>query len=266
MENDRAAPRRPVRAYARPVRRPLVWAIDVDPDEDRAWIDGEVVRATDVVWDLPVRGTVYGLLLNTVSQWTAFQPKMTRPPYEAPPSHPVLYVKPPNTLLPTGGTVALDPDVDVVAVGVTVGAVFARPVFRATPQMIDAGLLGYVIVGDLFVPHDDFFRPPFRTRARDGFTVLGPWVVDRTAYFPDVLRYRIWIDGREAATGEERWVRPPADVLASVSAFMTLAAGDVLLLGTPYTVPLARPGQSVALEVEGLGRSEFTVGRRGEER
>lgn len=266
MAKEDVARRRSIRAYARPVRQPLVWALDVEPEEGRVWIDGEALWAADVVWDLPARGTVYGLLLNTESQRAAFQPKMTAPPYGAPPAHPVLYVKPPNTLLPTGGTVALDPDVAAVAVGVTVGAVFRRPVSRVDAQTAEDGLLGYVAVADLFVPHDDFFRPPFRTRARDGFTVLGPWIVDRAAFFPDVLRYRIWIDGRKATEGEERWVRPPADAIAAVAAFMTLGPGDVLLLGTPQAAPLAQPDQAVALEVDGLGRVEFAVARRGEGR
>jgi len=37
---------------------------------------------------------------------------------------------------------------------------------------------------------------------------------------------------------------------------MTLAAGDVLLVGLPENLPLARAGDRVAVEIEGLGRLE----------
>jgi len=37
---------------------------------------------------------------------------------------------------------------------------------------------------------------------------------------------------------------------------MTLSPGDVLLTGVPENAPLARAGQRVAIEIEGVGRLE----------
>jgi 5-oxopent-3-ene-1,2,5-tricarboxylate decarboxylase/2-hydroxyhepta-2,4-diene-1,7-dioate isomerase len=37
---------------------------------------------------------------------------------------------------------------------------------------------------------------------------------------------------------------------------MTLSAGDVLLTGVPENAPLARAGQRVAIEIEGVERLE----------
>jgi 5-oxopent-3-ene-1,2,5-tricarboxylate decarboxylase / 2-hydroxyhepta-2,4-diene-1,7-dioate isomerase len=44
-----------------------------------------------------------------------------------------------------------------------------------------------------------------------------------------------------------------------VSEFMTLAPGDVLLLGVAAAAPRARAGQRVAIEIDGLGRLENTL-------
>ena len=54
-------------------------------------------------------------------------------------------------------------------------------------------------------------------------------------------------------------VRPVATLLSDVTDFMTLKAGDILMLGATEAAPLARAGQQVAIEIEGLGRLENTV-------
>jgi 2-keto-4-pentenoate hydratase/2-oxohepta-3-ene-1,7-dioic acid hydratase in catechol pathway len=42
-------------------------------------------------------------------------------------------------------------------------------------------------------------------------------------------------------------------VLAFITSFMTLLPGDVVLTGTPAGVGALEPGQSVSVEVEGVG-------------
>jgi 5-oxopent-3-ene-1,2,5-tricarboxylate decarboxylase / 2-hydroxyhepta-2,4-diene-1,7-dioate isomerase len=51
-------------------------------------------------------------------------------------------------------------------------------------------------------------------------------------------------------------IRPISQLIADISAFMTLAAGDVLLVGLPENLPLARVGDRVAVEIDGIGRLE----------
>ena len=50
-----------------------------------------------------------------------------------------------------------------------------------------------------------------------------------------------------------------ARLLADVTDFMTLAAGDVLMLGTAAGAPCVRAGHSVAIEIDGLGRLEHAL-------
>ena len=47
-----------------------------------------------------------------------------------------------------------------------------------------------------------------------------------------------------------------ARLLAEVSAFMTLAPGDVLTVGVAAGAPRARAGQRVCISINGLGRLE----------
>jgi len=48
-------------------------------------------------------------------------------------------------------------------------------------------------------------------------------------------------------------VRGVASLIADVTEFMTLQAGDVLLLGPSDPAPLVRAGQRVAVSIEGVG-------------
>jgi 2-keto-4-pentenoate hydratase/2-oxohepta-3-ene-1,7-dioic acid hydratase in catechol pathway len=46
---------------------------------------------------------------------------------------------------------------------------------------------------------------------------------------------------------------PPADLLAFISQIMTLEAGDVVLTGTPAGVGPMAEGDTVEVEIEGIG-------------
>jgi 5-oxopent-3-ene-1,2,5-tricarboxylate decarboxylase/2-hydroxyhepta-2,4-diene-1,7-dioate isomerase len=55
-------------------------------------------------------GTVLGVLMNHRPALAALGDAVHQPPYKAPPKAPVLYVKPRNTWLASGGTVVLPAD------------------------------------------------------------------------------------------------------------------------------------------------------------
>jgi 5-oxopent-3-ene-1,2,5-tricarboxylate decarboxylase/2-hydroxyhepta-2,4-diene-1,7-dioate isomerase len=113
-------------------------------------------------------------------------------------------------------------------------------------------------VNDVSVPHGSFYRPSIRFKCRDGFCPIGTAVVDRARVSnPDALRVRVFVEGvlrQENTTAN--LIRPTARLIADVTEFMTLAEGDMLLTGVPENAPLARAGQRVAIEIEGVGRLE----------
>jgi len=126
---------------------------------------------------------------------------------------------------------------------------------------------GAVIVNDLSVPHASFYRPSVRLKARDGFCPIGERVV-ALADLPapvDALGVRVFVDGALAqttTTGDR--IRSAAQLLADVSEFMTLQPGDVLMLGVSHGAPLAAAGQTVVVEIDGLGRLTTPLVAEGE--
>lgn len=201
-------------------------------------------------------GVVYGTLLNHRPALQALGEQVLQAPYKAAPRAPVLYVKPRNTLAPDGAAVTVPAEAPELEVGAALGIVIGRTACRLTPRNALDHVAGYTIVNDVSVPHDSFYRPSVRLKARDGFCPIGPTVVPRAAVSdPDALRVQVWVDGvlrHETSTGER--IRPVAQLLADVTDFMTLQAGDLLMLGVAAGAPRVKAGQEVAIAIEGLGR------------
>ena len=203
-------------------------------------------------------GNVYGALLNQRGALAALGAAASQPPYKAPPRAPVLYIKPRNTLNGPGGEVAVPADAPELEDGAALGVVIGRTACRvAAGEALDY-VAGYTIVNDVSVPHANFYRPSIRLKARDGFCCIGPAVVARARIAdPDALDIRVYVDGQLAQSGSTRdLVRPVRQLIADVTEFMTLAAGDVLLVGVPPGAPRVRAGQGVAIEIDGIGRLE----------
>jgi 5-oxopent-3-ene-1,2,5-tricarboxylate decarboxylase/2-hydroxyhepta-2,4-diene-1,7-dioate isomerase len=207
--------------------------------------------------DPPYRlsGTVYGALLNHRSALAAVGAVVNGPPYNAPPNAPVLYIKPRNTLARSGDVVRIPRGTPELEVGACLGVVLGRTACKVPESRALDYVAGYLIVADVSIPHTDFYRPSIRLKARDGFCPLGPRVTARAAVAdPDALTIRVYVDdGLVQTASTADLIRPAARMLTDVSEFMTLAPGDVLALGAAAPTPRVRPGQTLRIEVDGLG-------------
>lgn len=207
-------------------------------------------------------GQVVGVLLNHRPALAALGDAVNQPPHKAPPRAPVLYVKPRNTQVADGATVAMPADAPALEVGAALGLVIGRSATAVPEAQALAHVAGLVVVADLCVPHDSFYRPSVRQRARDGFCPLGPRVVPLAGLEGriDALRVQVRVDGvpvHDTTTGDR--IRPAAKLIADVTEFMTLSPGDVLLLGVSHGAPRVGAGHAVAVDIEGVGTLQFRL-------
>lgn len=231
---------------------------EVDPADSTVRIDGREADSSSIDWDIPTRGTVFGTLLNYRGALAALGSAVDVAPYEAPPRAPVLYIKPANTWAAFGAQVALPPAVAAVEIGAALGIVIGATAHRvAEGEALDC-VAGYTIVNDICEPHTSFHRPAIRERCRDGFCPIGPWVIaQHEVAKPDALRLRVLVNGKlTAENSTANLIRPVARLIADVTEFMTLSAGDVLLAGVPENAPHARAGDRVRIEIEDVGALE----------
>ncbi|MDY6054742.1 fumarylacetoacetate hydrolase family protein, partial [Micrococcus sp.] len=92
-----------------------------------------------------------------------------------------------------------------------------------------------------------------RNKGRDGYTPVGPELIDARKVSPDQLRVRTWVNGdlvQDDVTADEHMIFPLAQVVADLSQHVTLEEGDVILTGTPAGSSVAQPGDVVEIEVD----------------
>ena len=203
-------------------------------------------------------GRVYGALLNHRTAVEAIASAASNPPYKGLPKAPVLFIKPRNTLALSGEPIEVPAGEDELEVAAMLGLLIGRTACRVAESRAHEHIAGYLIVNDISVPHPDYYRPSVRYKARDGFCPLGPKVAAPDAVGnPDKLAIRTYVDGALIqTTSTSQLIRSTARLLADVTEFMTLAPGDILALGAAAPAPRARAAQTVAIEIDGIGRLE----------
>ena len=202
------------------------------------------------------QGTVYGTLLNFRREFALWTARMHEPPYKAPPTQPVLYVKTANTFAPNGAAVPVPGEIEV---GASVGLV------RMHAPGTEPDRWAAVLLADLSLPHASYYRPPIKYRNRNGFLVCGP-ASKPLATLAELAALRLdeRINNAVVQTVDlSTLVRDAATLLADVQAFMTLQAGDVLMLGTDCladgTRPRARAGDRVEIRAAGFAPLVHTL-------
>ncbi|XUL93946.1 fumarylacetoacetate hydrolase family protein [Streptomyces galilaeus] len=98
-----------------------------------------------------------------------------------------------------------------------------------------------------------------RSKGADGFTPLGPRLLDAREVDPAGLRLRTWVNGdlvQDDTT--DTLLFPFGQLVADLSRLVTLEPGDVILTGTPAGASVVRPGDIVEVEVTA---GELSTGR-----
>lgn len=218
-------------------------------------VDGKQYFPDDLSLDVPVNGTVYGTLLNYKGEYKQLETSMTEDPYKAPPKAPILYIKPINTHIGYGESIPLPEGVEEVSVGAALGVVVSKTAKRIRKEDALDYVEGYTIINDISIPHESFYRPAYKEKARDGFCPIGPWILQRDAIEnPNELGIRVYINGelRQENT-TSNLIRSVEQLFEEVTDFMTLYEGDILLVGVPENAPIAKENDHVKIEIDEVG-------------
>lgn len=233
-------------------------SIHVDPKNNTVVLSDQSFYANDVQLDTPINGTVYGTLLNFQGALEELGEQVNEKPYVSPPKAPILYIKPVNTFNRNGEGIPMPPHVSELEIGASLGIVIGKKAVAVNEETARSYIAGYTIVNDVSIPHESLFRPAVQYKARDGFCPIGPWIVEENQLDdPDNLTIRVYINDEVTQDNSTKnLIRNVSRLLVDVTEFMSLNPGDVLLLGVPEKAPLAKVGDKVRIEIEGIGSLE----------
>jgi len=169
------------------------------------------------------------------------------------PERPLLFLKPPSSLLDPGGAIVLPSDSEQVEYEGEIAVVISREC-RAIAETEDpmAYVLGVTALNDVTARDLQKLDVQFtRAKSFDTFCPVGPWIVPE--FDLETLGVRTLLNGKQVQQG---WARdmafPIPDIVRFVSRVMTLKPGDLIATGTPAGVGRLSPGDVVSVDVAGV--------------
>jgi 2-keto-4-pentenoate hydratase/2-oxohepta-3-ene-1,7-dioic acid hydratase in catechol pathway len=169
------------------------------------------------------------------------------------PPEPLLFLKAPSALNDPEGEIVYPPDSSLVHYEAELAVVVGKRAKGVPAERAGEHILGYCCLNDV-TARDLQRRDGLYARAKgfDTFCPLGPWI--ETELDPSALSVLCRVNGalRQDGNTREMGVGPLA-LLAFVSRVMTLEPGDVIATGTPPGVGALEPGDTVEVEIEGIG-------------
>jgi 5-oxopent-3-ene-1,2,5-tricarboxylate decarboxylase / 2-hydroxyhepta-2,4-diene-1,7-dioate isomerase len=175
------------------------------------------------------------------------------------PPWPSYFLKPSSTLADSGDPVARPPGCELLAFEGEVALVIGRRARRVS-RADGWDHVGWITAANDFGVYDLRYADRgsnVRSKGIDGFTPLGPRLIDARTVDLATVRLQTWVNGVPA---QDAW--PAADMLfgfgeivADLSRLLTLEPGDVILTGTPAGSTVVTPGDMVEVEVTAAGQS-----------
>ncbi len=169
------------------------------------------------------------------------------------PETPLLFLKPSTSVIGTGDVIRLPPDSAQVEHEAELAVVIGRPAKDVPAEKALDHVLGYTAANDVTARDKQRADVQFtRSKGYDSFCPIGPWI--ETVLDPSDLRITARVNGEIRQDGRtSQMVHDVPSLIAFASQVMTLLPGDVILTGTPAGVGPLRAGDTVSVDIEGIG-------------
>ena len=178
------------------------------------------------------------------------------------PSVPSYFMKPPTTLNGHRGVVRRPAGTRFLNYEGELAVVIGERMHGVAIEDALGHVAGYTCANDVGL-HD--FRHAdrgamLRVKGQDGFLPLGPELVPAADFDPTDFTLRTYLNGEVVQEGDASdLLFGIAYQLADLCRLITLEPGDVVLTGTPANSRPMEPGDTVEVEIDGIGRLTNTI-------
>ena len=169
------------------------------------------------------------------------------------PQTPLIFMKPSTSVIGDGDAIRLPSSSTEVHYEGELAVVIGTPARNVAPDDAVSHVFGYAAANDVTARDQQRSDVQFtRAKGYDSFCPLGPWV--ETVLDPADLRLVTRVNGEIKQDGRtSQMIHDIAKQIAFISGVMTLLPGDVILTGTPEGVGPIVAGDTVSVEIEGIG-------------
>jgi 2-keto-4-pentenoate hydratase/2-oxohepta-3-ene-1,7-dioic acid hydratase in catechol pathway len=166
----------------------------------------------------------------------------------------MLFLKPSSSVIGPGDPILLPTDMSSdVHHEAELAVVIGKILHRATPSQAEDAIFGFTCANDVTARDLQQTESQWlRAKGFDSFCPLGPAIT--TDLDTSDVQIRCIVDGEVRQDGTTKdLLRGIGELLSEISQVMTLIPSDVVLTGTPAGVGPLRPGQTVSVEIAGIG-------------
>jgi 2-keto-4-pentenoate hydratase/2-oxohepta-3-ene-1,7-dioic acid hydratase in catechol pathway len=170
-----------------------------------------------------------------------------------PPSEPIIFLKPPSALLPHEGTIIRPPQSQRVDHECELAIVIGKRAKNVKADRWRDFVRGFTCANDVTARDLQKKDVQFtRGKSFDTFCPLGPHI--ETDLDPADLSLVTRVNGEVKQNGRtSKMIFPCSVIVEFITGVMTLEPGDVILTGTPSGVGPLQSGDTVEVEIEGIG-------------
>ena len=182
------------------------------------------------------------------------------------PDEPVFFAKSPSSIVGPDSNIVKNQLVSNLHYEGELAVIVGERIQAASPEQVITSVFGFTPANDVTardVQHSDLDagKPWYRSKSMDTFTPIGPWIAPRSDGFEPAelhLKTRLNGDAIQSATLSDQ-IFPVDEAISSISQFITLHPGDVVLTGTPAGIGEMNPGDDIEVTLEGIGTLRNTV-------
>jgi 2-keto-4-pentenoate hydratase/2-oxohepta-3-ene-1,7-dioic acid hydratase in catechol pathway len=185
------------------------------------------------------------------------------------PKHPIIFSKVPETVVPNGAAIVIDPGVSTaIDYEAELAVIIGKPGRGIRPEDAFDHVWGYTIVNDVTARDLQGRHSQWLVgKSQDTFCPMGPWAVTKDEIDISDTAIRCFVNGDIRQSSNTRLlIHDIPTIIATISAGLTLKAGDVIATGTPAGVGIGfdpprylKKGDVVRVEIDGIGALENRV-------
>ncbi len=175
------------------------------------------------------------------------------------PKEPVIFLKPPSSLVGPDSIILLPPQSKTVHHEVELAVVIGKGGKNIGVKEATSHVLGYTILlditaRDLQAEAKKKGLPWSVAKGFDTFAPIGPRIVPAESIDPRHLEIGLKVNGEIRQKGStENMIFKVPEVISYISKIMTLEPGDIIATGTPEGVGEIKDGDVIEAWIEGIG-------------